>query len=648
MSSIKEFEHLRIPLKAIKLATNNFDDNNYVSRGGFGKVYRGDLIRFGKSVTVAVKCLDRAFGQGNPEFWKEIMMLSRYKHQNLVSLLGFCDEDGESMLVYEYLPNKSLNMHLSSIELSWTQCLKICIGAAKGLQYLHDPCNTMQRLQHITDENWNAKISDFGLANFGPANQEFTFLFTHPVGSFGYCDPAYAESGFLTKESDVYSFGVVLFEVLCGRLCIVDFNDHRQFLPKLARSSYEENRVDTIVKESLLEHMSRECLRKFSTIAYQCLHKDRKQRPTFVKIVRELQIALQFQDQNQSTFPRNDYFTPITPSAEVSKDEQYPKDSVAAYRSAAAAAAARMQAASRARDFERLKKDVESSNTKKEARSIIAAMRIQNGLSLDLRDKFGWTALHWAAHYGRERMVVSLISAGANPSLVTDPTSENPNGCMPADLASKSGYYGLAGYLAEKALVAHFEAMTLAGNEDFAANIPSVAVTEDEQHLKDTLAAYRSAADAAARIQAAFREQSLKLRTKDMIRSSNTEEEARCIVAATTIQQAFRNYQTKKQTAAARIEYMFRTWKIRKYFLNKKRQVIKIQAIFRGHQIWRQYTNMVWSVGVLEKAILRWRLKQSGFQGLQVDPTKVDKDENQENNGMEDFFHASQNKQKSV
>ncbi|KAJ9559420.1 hypothetical protein OSB04_014034 [Centaurea solstitialis] len=391
MSSIKEFEHLRIPLQAIKLATNNFDDNNYISRGGFGKVYKGDLVRFGKSVTVAVKCLDRALGQGNPEFWKEIMMLSRYKHQNLVSLLGFCYEEGESIIVYEYLPNKSLNMHLSSIDLSWIQRLKICIGAAKGLQYLHDPGRTMQRVLHrdikssniLLDENWNAKISDFGLSNLGPANQEFTFLFTHPVGSFGYCDPAYVESGFLTKESDVYSFGVVLFEVLCGRLCIVDCKDNRLFLP------------------NLLEHMSRECLRKFSTIAYQCLHKDRTQRPTFAKIVRELQIALQCQYQDQSMFPRNDDFAPITPSAHVNKDEQNPKYTLAAYRSAAADVVAHMQAVSRARYFERLKKDVESSNTEEEARSIIASMRIHNRLSLDFHDEFGWTALHWAAHYGR-------------------------------------------------------------------------------------------------------------------------------------------------------------------------------------------------------------------------------------------------------
>lgn len=274
-----------------------------------------------------------------------------------------------------------------------------------------------------------------------------------------------------------------------------------------------------------------------------------------------------------------------------------------------------------------------------------------SGLSLDFRDKFGWTALHWAAHYGRQRMVASLLSAGANPNLVTDPTSENPSGCTPADLASKNGFEGLAGYLAEKALVAHFEAMTLAGNvsgslqSTFPTNEPTVPNTsainasEEEQYLKDTLAAYRTAADAAARIQAAFREQSFKLRTKE-VEVSNPEDEARSIIAAMRIQHAFRNHESRKQMAAAvRIQYRFRTWKIRKDFLNKRRQVIKIQAIFRGHQMRRQYTKLVWSVGVLEKAILRWRLKRKGFRGLQVDTNKDEKQEN--DNGEEGFFHAS-------
>ncbi|KAI3687166.1 hypothetical protein L1987_80859 [Smallanthus sonchifolius] len=275
-----------------------------------------------------------------------------------------------------------------------------------------------------------------------------------------------------------------------------------------------------------------------------------------------------------------------------------------------------------------------------------------SGLSIDFRDKFGWTALHWAAHYGRQRCVASLLSARANPNLVTDPTPENPGGSTPADLASKSGYEGLAAFLAEKALLAHFEAMTLAGNvsgmlqstiptdDDSATSGPGTNVTEEEQYLKDTLAAYRRAADAAARIHAAFREQSFKLRSK-AVEFANTEDEARCIIAAMRIQHAYRKHETKKQmTAATRIQYRFRTWQIRKDFLNKRRQVIKIQAFFRGFQARKQYKKIVWSVGVLEKVILRWLLKRKGFRGLKVAPDE-DEGEKEENIVEESFFHAS-------
>lgn len=266
-----------------------------------------------------------------------------------------------------------------------------------------------------------------------------------------------------------------------------------------------------------------------------------------------------------------------------------------------------------------------------------------SGLSLDYRDKFGWTALHWAAYYGRQKMVAVLLSAGAKPNLVTDPTSENPGGCTAADLASKEGHDGLAAYLAEKGLVEQFNDMTLAGNVSGSLQVSTTEqinsenLSEEEMNLKDTLAAYRTAADAAARIQVAFRERSLKLRTK-AVENCNPEIEARNIVAAMRIQHAFRNYETRKRmAAAARIQHRFRSWKIRKEFLNMRRQAIKIQAVFRGFQVRRQYRKILWSVGVLEKVILRWRMKRKGFRGLQVDTV----DQLQESDTEEDFFRAS-------
>ncbi|GMJ12270.1 CALMODULIN-BINDING TRANSCRIPTION ACTIVATOR 6 [Hibiscus trionum] len=267
-----------------------------------------------------------------------------------------------------------------------------------------------------------------------------------------------------------------------------------------------------------------------------------------------------------------------------------------------------------------------------------------SGLALDFRDKYGWTALHWAACYGREKMAAVLLSAGAKPNLVTDPTTRNPNGFTAADLASLKGYEGLAAYLSEEALVAHFNDMAVAGNASGSLQTSRTESTnvenlnEDELYLKESLAAYRTAADAAARIQTAFREHSFKIRTK-AVEASNPEDEARNIVAAMKIQHAFLNYETKKKMAAvAHIQYRFRTWKMRKDFLNMRRQAIKIQAVFRGFQVRRHYHKILWSVGVVEKAILRWRLKRKGFRGLQINTAEPVVEPGQESDTEDDFY----------
>ncbi|GJY41665.1 protein kinase, ATP binding site-containing protein, partial [Tanacetum coccineum] len=292
------FQHLKVELQAIKSATNGFDDSHCIGKGGFGKVYKGELVHSKGQSVVAIKRLDRAFGQGDPEFWKEIIMLSLYRHDNIVSLLGFCDDCGEKILVYDYASKRSLDLYLNDKDLTWVQRLEICIGAARGLAYLHNPGQTQQRVLHrdikssniLLDENWNARIADLGLSKFGSANQRYTFLVSNGVGTIGYCDPLYLETGLLTKESDVYSYGVVLFEILCGRLCISYKHDER--LTALVRECYKQNTIAEIVYGNIKDEINPQSLKAFTTIAYQCLNLDQEQRPLMTEVVKELESAL--------------------------------------------------------------------------------------------------------------------------------------------------------------------------------------------------------------------------------------------------------------------------------------------------------------------------------------------------------------------
>ncbi|PWA45709.1 serine/threonine/dual specificity protein kinase, catalytic domain-containing protein [Artemisia annua] len=229
-SFVTEFKHLEIQLEDIISATNNFDESKVIGRGGFGKVYAGELShsQSGEKSLVAIKRLDHKYGQGDPEFFKEIRMLSCYRHGNLISLLGFCCQGVEMILIYDYASRGSLDRYLSSADLTWTQRLMICIDAAKGLSFLHDPNGTQPRVLHcdiksaniLLDKNLTAKVSDFGLSKMGPANQQYSLLITCALGTPGYCYPVFLETYSLTKESDVYSFGVVLLEILSGKLCV--------------------------------------------------------------------------------------------------------------------------------------------------------------------------------------------------------------------------------------------------------------------------------------------------------------------------------------------------------------------------------------------------------------------------------------------
>ncbi|KAM7518966.1 LOW QUALITY PROTEIN: hypothetical protein LguiB_017928 [Lonicera macranthoides] len=228
----------------IRSATHNFNDAFVIGKGGFGKVYKGFVDN--GATAVAIKRLDPMSNQGGTEFRIEIKMLSKFQHCNLVTLIGYCDDGHEMILAYEYMLNGTLADHLHPIDgrnnhssiLSWVQRLKICIGAARGIEYLHTGTGVLRRVIHrdvkssniMLDENWAAKVLDFGLCKIGPANQSCTHVSTCVKGTPGYCDPEYFLTHQLTKKSDVYSFGVVLFEVLSGKPAL-DFR-----LPKEQRS----------------------------------------------------------------------------------------------------------------------------------------------------------------------------------------------------------------------------------------------------------------------------------------------------------------------------------------------------------------------------------------------------------------------------
>ncbi|KAJ6916966.1 calmodulin-binding transcription activator 3-like isoform X2 [Populus alba x Populus x berolinensis] len=276
------------------------------------------------------------------------------------------------------------------------------------------------------------------------------------------------------------------------------------------------------------------------------------------------------------------------------------------------------------------------------------------GVSVNFRDVNGWTALHWAASYGRERTVASLIHLGAAPGALTDPTPKYPTSRTPADLASANGHKGISGFLAESALSAHLSSLNLEKQDGKAAECSGIQASETDSGcnatpvndadlpsglpLKNSLAAVCNATQAAARIHQVFRVQSfqkkqLKEYGDDKLGMSH--ERALSLIAVKS--QKAGQYDEPVH-AAIRIQNKFRGWKGRKEFLIIRQRIVKIQAHVRGHQVRKNYRKIIWSVGILDKIILRWRRKGSGLRGfksealtdgssMQVVPSKDDDDD---------------------
>ncbi|XP_030473132.1 probable serine/threonine-protein kinase PIX13 isoform X1 [Syzygium oleosum] len=287
----------------LKKATENFHRNALIGEGGFGCVFKGMLHgkqQSGRTETIiAVKMLNQSGNQGSTEWRRKIDFLGRLSHPNLAKLLGFCQEDTTLALVYEFMPMGSLGNQLfrkgSPAHLPWNIRLKIAVGAARGLAFLHCPERKLifrdfKTSNILLDASYTAKLSDFGLVRSGPPG-ETSHISTQFVGTSGYAAPEYLETGRLTVKSDVYGFGIVLLEILTG-LRAVDKSRPvgKHLLVEWATSRLSRKKQLRTIMDSRLEgkyyiHSAFQ----IAQLALKCLQTDPKFRPYMTKVVEELE-----------------------------------------------------------------------------------------------------------------------------------------------------------------------------------------------------------------------------------------------------------------------------------------------------------------------------------------------------------------------
>ncbi|CAB4284174.1 unnamed protein product [Prunus armeniaca] len=281
---------LKISFAELQQATNNFDTKLLIGEGGFGNVYRGTLLN-GRNVAVKRGRRDeQGSGQGLPEFQTEIMVLSQIRHRHLVSLIGYCDERSEMILVYEFMEKGSLRDHLYNSNLPplpWKQRLEICIGAARGLHYLHRGAaggiihRDVKSTNILLDENHIAKVADFGLSRSGPLDE--THVSTNVKGTFGYLDPEYiipAIDTMLPRDQ----MNLAEWGMLCKK----------------------KGLLEQIVDSSIKNQIDPSSFRNFSETAEKCLQEDANDRPTMGDVLWDLEYAFQLQQTAKHREPHED------------------------------------------------------------------------------------------------------------------------------------------------------------------------------------------------------------------------------------------------------------------------------------------------------------------------------------------------------
>ncbi|KAK4760074.1 hypothetical protein SAY87_023205 [Trapa incisa] len=296
-------------LQELKVITQGFSSSNIIGEGGFGPVHKGfidDKLRSGlKAQPVAVKLLDLDGLQGHREWLSEVIFLGKLRHPNLVKLIGYCCEDEHRLLVYEHMPRGSLENHLFrryTASLPWSVRMKIAVGAAKGLAFIHGAekpviYRDFKSSNILLDSDYTAKLSDFGLARDGPEGDD-THVSTRVMGTQGYAAPEYIMTGHLTAMSDVYSFGVVLLELLTGRKSLDKNRPLReQNLAEWARPMLKDPlKLNRIMDPRLEGQYSEKGAWKAAALAYKCLSRRPKVRPTMSDVVDILEPLKDFAD----------------------------------------------------------------------------------------------------------------------------------------------------------------------------------------------------------------------------------------------------------------------------------------------------------------------------------------------------------------